>query len=93
VDDPEDVDRSLRDPKNSSIISIKDMAVSGAQDLILWDGRASFGMLFQGADLGFNTGDESFRFERTILADIVPNILQVPLGGLGDLNLVSNGHA
>jgi hypothetical protein len=93
MDDSEDINRFLGDSKYRPVVPIKDMPIPRSQYFVFRNGRAPFEMLFQSGDLMLNVGDESSRFAGTILADIVPNFLQIPLGGSGDLNLVSNGHA
>jgi len=93
MDDPENINSFLRDLKDGSVISIKDMTVHRSQHFVFRNRRASFGVLFQSGDLMLNPGNESFCFAGAVLADRVPYFLQIPFSRAGDLNLVSNGHA
>ena len=93
MNDSKDQYRFLGNSEDSPVIPIKDMPIGRSQYFIFWNGRASFRVSLQSGDLLFYSGNELCRFPRTILANKIPNLSQIVLGGPGDLNLVTNGHA
>ena len=93
MDNPKNINCFFGDPKNRPVISVKDMPVFRSQNFIFRSGRASFRKMLKGGDLILNPDDKSFGFVGTVFANIVPNPLQIPLSGTGNLNQVSIGHA
>jgi len=90
---PQDDHLGADDLEDGPIITVRQMAIGGAEQFVFRHQRSPFGKAFQCADLLFQAKDKGGCRIGFVLDNVLPDFDHIRFGCLGDVNPEFSWHA